>query len=196
MVWRGKKLQHILALEPKTLGFHFPLLLPPYVILGKWLHPANLQGPSLSNAKNSICLWELLWGFSKVTYSGCLAYNGHAINDSRPHTGLQGESPKTTFRKQTVLVEIATRPKRQERKYGMMAFMALRVLQGLVFKERPLLVLPASSGFPHPCFPGSYRDQKENVYKGDQPEIHPDTARPWLPESGKGAGLHYQPVAR
>ena len=69
-------------------------------------------------------------------------------------------------------------------------------MQGLVFRNKgPFLVLPASSGFPRPRLPDSYRDQKEKEYKGDQPEIHLDVARPWLPESGKG-WLAYHPVVR
>ena len=50
-------------------------------------------------------------------------------------------------------------------------------MQGPVFSDKgPLVVLPASPGFPHPCFPGSHRDQKEKVYEGDQPEVHPQAA--------------------
>ena len=60
-------------------------------------------------------------------------------------------------------------------------------MQGPVFSSKgPFLVPPASPGFPPLCFPGSHRDQKEKVYKGDQPEIHPEAARPWLPEPGRG----------
>lgn len=68
-------------------------------------------------------------------------------------------------------------------------------MQGPVFSDKgPLVVLPASPGFPHPCFPGSHRDQKEKVYEGDQPEVHPQAARPWLPEAGRGWLAYYLPV--
>lgn len=57
----------------------------------------------------------------------------------------------------------------------MMAFVALRVVQALVFRDTGyFLVLPTYPGFPHPCFPGSCR--KETVYEGDQPEVHPNAA--------------------
>lgn len=63
-------------------------------------------------------------------------------------------------------------------------------MQGPVFSDKGAFgVLPAS-----PAFPGSRRDQKEKVYKGDQPEMHPEAARPWLPESGREWLAYYLPV--
>ena len=76
----------------------------------------------------------------------------------------------------------------------MMAFMALGVVQVLVFRGmRPFLVLPASPGFPHPCFPGSCSNRKEEVWKEDQPEVHPNAATLWLPAIKKG-WLAYSPA--
>lgn len=54
-------------------------------------------------------------------------------------------------------------------------------MQGPVFSDKEPWSTPCL-----PAFPGSRRDQKEKVYKGDQPEMHPEAARPWLPESRKG----------
>lgn len=51
------KTQRLQSLRP--LGFISPVLLPTFVILGKLIHPASLQGPSLSNGDN-ILLLELL----------------------------------------------------------------------------------------------------------------------------------------
>lgn len=180
---------HRLSKSLRPLGFISPFLLPTFVISGESLHPASLQGPTLANGDNNICLLELLWQLNKVAYVECLACNGHSVNENH-HFRLQEENPKATFRKQTILIEVSARPKRQESPSWMMAFMALRVVQGLVFREKgPFLGLPPSPDFPQVCFPGSRSDWKRQVFKGDQPEVQPGAARRRLPGQERGGYL-------
>lgn len=186
------KTHRLQSLRP--LGFISPVLLPTFVILGKLLHPANLQGPSpqgpnLSNGDNSICLLELLWAYTKVTCGECLAYNSRSVSESHHHIRLQGESPKATFTKETVLIEISARPKKQESTCWMMAVMTLRVVQGLMFGDKePFLVppaLPSSRNFPHHVSQTAAETGRKRVQR--RPAWNnPDAPRPWLPAIGKG----------
>lgn len=94
--------------------------------------------------------------------------------------------------RQTILVEISARPKKQESKHGMMAFMALRVVQGLSLgiRDPSWYSLPLLVSLIHVSQAGT--ETRRKTYKGDQREIHSGATRPWLPESGKGSLLTIQ----